>query len=90
MLSSGLMKTLTIRGLDRTLYELLQKESARAGMSMNRFVVRSLQRILGVKKSAEKYNDLDHLFGSWGKEEARSFEKAVATFEEIDPELWKS
>lgn len=56
---------------------------------MNRFVLRCLERVLGTKKEREKYHDLDMLVGSWSKQDFEEFQKAVASFEEIDSDLWK-
>jgi antitoxin (DNA-binding transcriptional repressor) of toxin-antitoxin stability system len=33
-------------------------------------------------------NSLDHLIGTWSREEAADFLKAVSVFEEIDESLW--
>jgi hypothetical protein len=36
------------------------------------------------------YDDIDKLAGTWTKQDAREFERAVASFEQIDEELWRS
>jgi hypothetical protein len=41
------------------------------------------------KKEKVRYHDLDHLAGTWSKEEAEAFEKLIAEQRTIDPELWK-
>lgn len=48
-------------------------------------------RIVPVLPAAEPSvvgNSLDHLIGSWSREEAAEFLKAVEVFEEIDESLW--
>lgn len=34
------------------------------------------------------HRDLDHLAGTWSKEEADEFDEALAEQRRIDPELW--
>jgi hypothetical protein len=41
------------------------------------------------KKEKTRYHDLDHLVGTWTKEEADEFDKIVKSFRTIDPDLWK-
>jgi len=36
-----------------------------------------------------RYHDLDHLVGTWTKQEAAAFDKIVKSFRTIDPDLWK-
>ncbi len=48
-------------------------------------------RIVPVLPAAELSvvgDSLDHLIGSWSREEAAEFLKAVEVFEEIDKSLW--
>ena len=48
-------------------------------------------RIVPVLPAAELSvvgDSLDHLIGSWSREEAAEFLKAVEVFEEIDESLW--
>ena len=41
------------------------------------------------KKAPIRHHDLDHLAGTWTKEEAAGFDKIVMSFRTIDPDLWK-
>jgi hypothetical protein len=41
------------------------------------------------KKEPVRYHDLDHLAGTWTKEEAAAFDKLIAEQRTIDPDLWK-
>jgi len=41
------------------------------------------------KKAPIRYHDLDHLAGTWTKEEAAAFDKLIAEQRTIDPELWE-
>ena len=42
----------------------------------------------GKKTEPSPYHDLDDLAGSWSKEEAKAFDKALARQRVIDPTLW--
>ena len=42
----------------------------------------------GGKRSAT-CSDLDHLAGTWSREEAAEFERNTAVFEQVDEDLWK-
>lgn len=81
------MKTLTIRNLPPEVAEALEREKRRRGGSLNRTVIELLSQGLGVGVS--RSNGLARLAGQWSDEEFHRFEKAVAAFEEVDPELWR-
>ncbi len=60
--------------------------------SVNKAVISLLEESLGKKpqkKEQVRYHDLDHLAGSWTKEEAEAFDKITQSFRTIDPDLWK-
>ncbi len=82
------MKALTIRNLPPAVAEALDREKARRGASLNQTVVDLLSQGLGV--GVPRSNGLAALAGRWTEEEFRRFERAVAPFEEFDPELWDS
>lgn len=81
------MKTLTIRNLPPEVAEALEREKRRRGNSLNQTVIELLSQGLGVGVS--RSNGLARLAGRWSDEELHRFEKAVAAFEEVDPELWR-
>lgn len=78
---------MTIRNLPAPLADALEREKRRRGRSLNQTVIDLLGQSLGVEKS--RSNGLRRLAGSWGEEDFREFERAVAPFEQIDEELWK-
>jgi hypothetical protein len=41
------------------------------------------------KNAPVRYDDLDHLVGTWTNEEAAAFDKLIAEQRTIDPGLWK-
>lgn len=86
------MTQLTIRGLDQTVHESLKEAAENAGLSVNRYVVRLLNREFGQEKKPKErkiYHDLDWMIGRWTEEEANAFDEAIKEFDEIDPEDWK-
>jgi plasmid stability protein len=87
-----LVKNLTIRGVDEKLERALKERAKREHMSMNKLVIRILQRNLVKDEESEMlktYDDLDHLAGTWSDAEAREFEEYISPFEQIDEEMWK-
>jgi plasmid stability protein len=78
---------LTIRNLPAPVAEALEREKRRRGRSLNQTVIDLLGQSLGVE--GRRSNGLGRLAGTWGEEEMREFEQAVAPFEQIDAELWR-
>lgn len=81
------MKNLTVRNLPPDVAEALDNEKRRRGSSLNQTVIDLLKQGLGVGET--RSNGLARLSGTWSHEEFCEFEKAVAPFGEVDPELWK-
>ena len=38
---------------------------------------------------SNKYNDLDSLAGTWNKKDYDEFNENIASFDQIDEEMWK-
>jgi hypothetical protein len=83
------MRNLTIRDVPTELAEALEKEKTRRGKSLNQTVLQLLSQCLGVRSSRQRQNGLARLAGTWTAEEYDQFEKAIASTEQIDEELWK-
>ena len=85
------MKTVTLRKLPPKLEKTIRQRAKQKGVSVNRAVISLLEEHLGTveKRPAVEYHDLDALCGSWTKEEAAAFDKALAQQRAIDPDLWK-
>lgn len=83
------MKVMTIRNVSAELQEALENEKRRRGSSLNRTVLALLREALGLSKAGVRSNGLRRLAGVWSEEEYRQFEKAVASFDEIDEEIWR-
>ena len=85
------MTTMTLRGIDENTAEALKERARREGTSVNAVTLRILRESLGLDKRKRNviYNDLDHLAGTWSREEAAEFELNTAVFEKVDEEIWK-
>lgn len=86
------MRAITLRNLPPELARHIEHEAAESGLSLNRTVIRLLEKgagIQGGKPEATVYHDLDHLAGSWSDEEAAEFDRALDAQRRIDPELWE-
>jgi hypothetical protein len=86
------MKAITLRNLPPELVKLIEREASDSGLSLNRTVIRLLEKGAGTqpgKPEATIYHDLDHLEGSWSDQEGAEFDRALAEQRRIDPELWE-
>ena len=87
------MKAITLRNLPPELAKAVRREAERKRTSVNKAVISLLESkaVVRKKKRAGKVNhqELDALAGSWTKNEAAEFDKALAAQRSIDPELWK-
>ena len=81
------MKALTVRNLPPEVADALEREKRRRGTSLNQTVIDLLEQSLGVRRA--RSNGLEQLGGVWDEDELEEFERAVAPFDEVDPELWK-
>ena len=85
------MRTLTLRGIEGELEKALESEAGRTSASMNATITRILRHAFGLagRRYHTEYHDLDHLAGTWTKEERSAFEKNTHSFSEIDGDMWK-
>lgn len=85
------MKTLTIRGIDDDLARVIKTQAQRNNLSVNQWILQALKKVTGTGKEPvfKTYHDLDHLAGSWTREEAAEFRKNTRMFEKIDEDIWK-
>lgn len=81
------MKAITLRNIPPDLAEALKREKRRRGQSLNRTAIDLLKQSLGV--GAPRSNGLANLAGGWSDERAWDFERVLAPFGEIDPEMWR-
>lgn len=85
------MTTMTLRGIDEKTADALKERAKREGTSVNAVTLRLLRESLGLDKKSRTviYDDLDHLAGTWSREEAAEFERNTAVFEKVDEDIWK-
>lgn len=76
------------RELERSIRDLAQRER----ISLNQAVLQLARRGAGLDEptgaAARIGSRLDRFAGTWSKEEAREFNKAVRIFDRIDQEIW--
>jgi hypothetical protein len=80
-------KHLTVRNLPPELADALEQARSQSGRSLNSTVIAILQRGLGVQ--TRRSNGIAQLAGGWTKADAEEFERNVASFSEIDSEMWR-
>ena len=86
------MKAITLRNLPPDIARTVQRRAKQKKSSVNKAVIELLEESAGgkaKKKAPIRYQDLDHLVGTWTKEEADAFDKLIAEQRTTDPGLWK-
>jgi hypothetical protein len=85
------MKAITLRNLPPQLDRTIRERAKKKGVSVNKVVIGLLQDHLGEseRKTVRRYHDLDDLSGSWTRQEAEAFDRALEKQRGIDLEMWK-
>ena len=84
------MKVITLRNIPTPVARLIEKRSARSGLSLNKTVIRLLEELLAAEPGeAAEHRDLDELAGAWSDEDAREFDRILAEQRRVDTELWE-
>jgi len=85
------MTTMTLRGIDETLAQVLKELARSQGVSLNALALRLIREATGVdnRKRTVVHHDLDKFAGTWGKDDEEAFLKATHSLETIDEEMWK-
>jgi hypothetical protein len=83
------MKPVTLRNLPPHLAKIIRKKADETGASINKAVIRLLEEGVETKKKSVLHHDLDELAGSWTRQEAALFEKALHQQRGIDKDLWQ-
>ena len=86
------MGSISIRGVDGELAELLKEQAASTHKSVNQLILELLRKHVGLdkkKKYTQEYHDLDHLFGAWTEDEFHKIQDKINSERQVDPELWK-
>jgi hypothetical protein len=83
---------LTIRGFDPELERRIRQVAEEKGLSLSKAVLWLLRRGAGLSDGSARGpvvgSSLDHLIGSWTKDEGRELLGSLEVFEAIDESLW--
>ncbi len=79
------MAQVTLRDLPASVEAHLRERARIEGRSLSKVASELLAESLGLK---EGRRDLGRFAGAWTAEEAADFDRATASFEEIDEEVW--
>jgi len=76
----------TIRNIPNSLDATLRRRAHDQGKSLNEVAIEALARGAGVNGEPSQQRDLGDIAGTWRKD--RAFDRAVASQDTIDKELW--
>ena len=81
----------TVRGLDPRVERQIRALAKRERISLNRAAARLLEKGsgIGIAPSDRIGASLDHLIGTWSKQEAAEFLESIAGSEQVDSEFWR-
>jgi hypothetical protein len=86
------MQTLNfnLRGINPTVMAMLKREAEKQHTSINLLILKCIEQGVGFSHKVNRpiFNDLDHLAGTWKKEDLKAFKKNIQHFEKIDKDLW--
>lgn len=77
----------TIRNVPEPVDAALRRLARQRGKSLNQVAVEALVRGAGLDEQRVRQRDLSNIAGTWRKDPA--FEKAIASQDTVDPELWR-
>ncbi len=86
------MANLSVRGVAEKSLQRMKQTAKRQGVSVNSLITDMLNAETGLAPVAKPFaihHDLDKLAGTWSASEARAFDKATASFGQIDKGLWR-
>lgn len=87
-------KQLTLRGVDSYLDQRLKAEADQRGLSVNRYILTILREETGLGNdtrhaASTRFHDLDHLAGTWTRQDFEEFEQQLAAQRSIEADLWR-
>lgn len=80
-----------LRNIPDNVMGLLKKKSAKQKISTNSLILQIIEQSLGVIQQPTKktvFHDLDHLAGTWNKQDEQEFNENIKLFGDIDEDLW--
>ena len=83
------MSQITVRGLSPEVEREIRRRAARDHRSINQTIQFLLREALGLDDEGARRRNLAHLAGTWSERDAEEFDRVLAVFDQIDPEIWK-
>jgi hypothetical protein len=83
---------ITIHHLDEASSEWIEEQASQHGVDKETIVLQLIHRGIDLEQRKEHlptHHDLDALAGTWSEEEAAEFDRATASFRQVDEELWR-
>lgn len=89
-MKSASTANLHIRSIPMPIVQKIKSNAKRQKVSINACAIDLIARGLGLEITApkKKFHDLDHLAGTWNKQDEIEFLKLTHDFNKIDKELW--
>lgn len=80
-----------LRNIEPHVMAMLKREAEKHKISVNNLLLQIIKQGFGLTHSKKKiiFHDLDHLAGTWSKEDKKEFGECIKSLEKIDKELWK-
>ena len=90
-MSLGDMRTITLRKVPPKVMRKILERAKEGDLSLSKAAISLLEERLGLDSPTREraYHELDHLSGSWSKDEADEFSRLVNDQRTIDDESWK-
>jgi plasmid stability protein len=86
----GIMKSISIHGLDAETQKLIKKRAETEGKSVNKVVKELLEQALGLGPGRKDHrDDYVDLLGVWTEAEEKQFRAAAKDMETVNPADWK-
>ncbi|MGD0092954.1 MAG: hypothetical protein ABSE73_23830 [Planctomycetota bacterium] len=82
------MANLVIREVDPGIVAELKKHAAQAGKDLNTYVKGALAAAAKKRRRKVVFHDLDHLAGTWTRQQHKDFTATVARLGRVDKEMW--
>lgn len=83
------MSQITIRQIQDNIDNRIRQLSREHKRSLNKTIIALLEEALGISENPRRKRDLSQLAGTWDDEYCAEFERNIAHFDTIDPEIWK-
>ena len=85
------LNAITLRNLPAPVARAVRERAAKYGVSLNKAVIQLLEESVGSSGpgTGHVHDDLDHLIGSWTRQQGRAAEQHLAEQRRIDSELWR-